>query len=161
MSDKPLARERKPIERVRSRLEALVRANAAPRCRARSKRTGKPCRGQPCRTAGARFMAARARGRAHAGGARAQQASKLETLAGTQSGTVAPAAVGWTTFTPKQNPAAGVTVAGLWCSGHEGMRSPPSPSSEPVHPFILTRRYCTVGSVPDSQTKHFGISCRG
>src|SRR5512132_2674781 len=44
MSDEPLAREREPIERVRARLEALVRANAAPRCGARSKRTGKPCR---------------------------------------------------------------------------------------------------------------------
>src|SRR5262249_30135801 len=44
MSDKPLARQREPIERVRARLEALVRANAAPRCGARSKRTGKPCR---------------------------------------------------------------------------------------------------------------------
>src|SRR5262249_11746749 len=43
-SDKPLAREREPMERVRARLEALVRANAAPRCGARSKRTGKPCR---------------------------------------------------------------------------------------------------------------------
>src|SRR5262249_13524799 len=32
------------IERVRARLDALVRANAAPRCGARSKRTGKPCR---------------------------------------------------------------------------------------------------------------------
>jgi hypothetical protein len=31
------------VERVRARLEALVRANAAPRCGARSKRTGKPC----------------------------------------------------------------------------------------------------------------------
>jgi hypothetical protein len=45
MSDEPLAREREPIERVRERLEALVMANAAPRCGARSKRTGKPCRG--------------------------------------------------------------------------------------------------------------------
>src|SRR2546423_1873015 len=44
MSDKPLAREREPIERVLVRLEALVMANAAPRCGARSKRTGKPCR---------------------------------------------------------------------------------------------------------------------
>ena len=44
MSDEPLAREREPIEHVRARLEALVRANAAPRCGARSKRTGKPCR---------------------------------------------------------------------------------------------------------------------
>src|SRR5215831_8374171 len=44
MSDEPLAREREPIERVRARLEALVRANAAPRCGAQSKRTGKPCR---------------------------------------------------------------------------------------------------------------------
>jgi len=44
MSDEPLAREREPIERVRARLEALVMANAAPRCGARSKRTAKPCR---------------------------------------------------------------------------------------------------------------------
>src|SRR2546421_270299 len=44
MSDEPLVREREPIERVRTRLEALVMANAAPRCGARSKRTGKPCR---------------------------------------------------------------------------------------------------------------------
>ena len=45
MSDEPLVRERELIERVRARLEALVRANAAPRCGARSKRTGKPCQG--------------------------------------------------------------------------------------------------------------------
>src|SRR6476659_7526940 len=45
MSDEALAREGEPIERMRARLEALVRANAAPRCGARSKRTGKPCRG--------------------------------------------------------------------------------------------------------------------
>jgi hypothetical protein len=45
MSDEPLAREPEPIERERARLEALARANAAPRCAARSKRTGKPCRG--------------------------------------------------------------------------------------------------------------------
>src|SRR5215470_6716046 len=45
MSDRPVVREREPIERARARLEALVRENAAPRCGARSKRTGKPCRG--------------------------------------------------------------------------------------------------------------------
>jgi hypothetical protein len=45
MNGEPLAREREPIERVRARLEVLVMANAAPRCGARSKRTGKPCRG--------------------------------------------------------------------------------------------------------------------
>jgi hypothetical protein len=45
MSDEPLAREREPIERVRVRLAALVMANAASRCGARSKRTGKPCQG--------------------------------------------------------------------------------------------------------------------
>jgi len=44
MNGEPLACEREPIERVRARLEALVMANAAPRCGARSKRTGKPCR---------------------------------------------------------------------------------------------------------------------
>src|SRR5262249_6868731 len=38
----PLAREG---ERIRRRLEALVRANATPRCGARSKWTGKPCQG--------------------------------------------------------------------------------------------------------------------
>src|SRR5438045_1007385 len=37
--------ERKPTDRARARLEALLKANAAPRCGARSKRTGKPCRG--------------------------------------------------------------------------------------------------------------------
>src|SRR5215475_9717979 len=44
MSDEPVVRGREPIERVRARLEALVMANAAPRCGARSKRTDKPCR---------------------------------------------------------------------------------------------------------------------
>src|SRR5262249_32735813 len=33
------------VDRVRARLEALLKANAAPRCGARSKRTGKPCQG--------------------------------------------------------------------------------------------------------------------
>jgi hypothetical protein len=42
MSSEP--REREPIERVRARLEALIKANAAPRCGARCKRTGKSCR---------------------------------------------------------------------------------------------------------------------
>jgi hypothetical protein len=37
--------EREPIDRMRARLEALLKANAAPRCGARSKRTGKPCQG--------------------------------------------------------------------------------------------------------------------
>src|SRR5262249_43653877 len=53
MNDEPLEREpmnnepleREPIDRVRARLEALLKANVAPRCGARSKRTGKPCRG--------------------------------------------------------------------------------------------------------------------
>jgi len=43
MSNEPLAREML-IDRVQARLEALRKANAAPRCGARSKRTGKPCR---------------------------------------------------------------------------------------------------------------------
>jgi hypothetical protein len=38
MSDEPRVREHEPIERVRARLEALVMANAAPRCGARCKR---------------------------------------------------------------------------------------------------------------------------
>src|SRR5262249_50630291 len=44
MSNEPVVREREPMERMRARLEALIMANAAPRCGARSKRTGKPCR---------------------------------------------------------------------------------------------------------------------
>src|SRR5215831_19084519 len=43
MNNEPLVRE--PIDRMRARLEALLKANAAPRCGARSKRTGKPCQG--------------------------------------------------------------------------------------------------------------------
>ena len=46
MSNEPRARDDEMaelVERVRARLAALVRANAAPRCGARSKRTGKPC----------------------------------------------------------------------------------------------------------------------
>jgi hypothetical protein len=41
MNNEPV--EREPIDRMRARLEALLKANAAPRCGARSKRTGKPC----------------------------------------------------------------------------------------------------------------------
>jgi hypothetical protein len=40
MSDEPLAREREPIERMQTRFEALVRANAAPRCGRRLDRRG-------------------------------------------------------------------------------------------------------------------------
>src|SRR5262249_3922082 len=52
MKDEPPEREpmnnepeREPTDRARARLEALLKANAAPRCGARSKRTGRPCRG--------------------------------------------------------------------------------------------------------------------
>jgi hypothetical protein len=45
MSDEPRVCQHESIERVRARLEALVMANAAPRRGARSKQTGKPCRG--------------------------------------------------------------------------------------------------------------------
>ena len=90
MSDEPLAREREPIERVRARLEALVKANAAPRCGARSKRTGKPCRAAAmpngrCKVHGEYWAA-------DAGGPRAEQAGKLETrllLSRSEGGTVA------------------------------------------------------------------------
>src|SRR5262245_65953930 len=43
MNNEPL--EREPIDRMRARLEALLKANAAPRCGACSKRTGKACQG--------------------------------------------------------------------------------------------------------------------
>src|SRR2546430_14876902 len=52
MNDEPFERapmnnepEREPVDRARARVEALLKANAAPRCGARSKWTGKPCRG--------------------------------------------------------------------------------------------------------------------
>jgi hypothetical protein len=52
MNDEPPEREpmnneleRKPTDRARARLEALLKANAAPRCGARSKRTGQSCQG--------------------------------------------------------------------------------------------------------------------
>ena len=52
MNDEPFEREpmnnepeHKPTDRAPARLEALLKANAASRCGARSKRTGKPCRG--------------------------------------------------------------------------------------------------------------------
>jgi hypothetical protein len=41
---KHIHQQLEPIERVRARLDALVKANAAPRCGTRSKRTGLPCR---------------------------------------------------------------------------------------------------------------------
>src|SRR5262249_31930168 len=43
MNNEPL--EREPIDRMRARLEALLKAHAAPRCGACSKRTGKACQG--------------------------------------------------------------------------------------------------------------------
>src|SRR5262245_56377819 len=46
MNNEPVEPEHKPSKHLRARLEALLRANAAPppRCGARSKRTGLPCR---------------------------------------------------------------------------------------------------------------------
>ena len=64
MSDEPLVREREPIERVRARLEALVMANAAPRCGAALNGPANLAGVRPCRTGAASFMVARARGRA-------------------------------------------------------------------------------------------------
>jgi hypothetical protein len=56
MNDEPPEREpmnnepeREPTDRARAPLEALLKANAAPRCGARSKRTGEPCRGAAMR----------------------------------------------------------------------------------------------------------------
>jgi hypothetical protein len=58
-------REREPIERVRARLEALVRANAAPRCGARSKHgQASPARAAAMPNGRCKLMVARARGRA-------------------------------------------------------------------------------------------------
>src|SRR5262245_19502115 len=90
MNNEPL--EREPIDRVRARLEALRKANAAPRCGARSKRTGKPCRGAAIAERALQASWWQEHGAAHAGGPRAQQASKLETrllLSRSQGGTVA------------------------------------------------------------------------
>src|SRR5215470_15631538 len=84
--------EREPINRVRARLEALLKANAAPRCGARSKRTGKPCQGAAMPNGRCKLHWWQEHGAAHAGGLRTQQAGKLETralFAGSQGGTVA------------------------------------------------------------------------
>jgi hypothetical protein len=56
-------------------LRPCLMANAAPRCGARSKRTGKPCRGEAMPNGS--FMVARARGRARR---RAQSAAGEQTL---------------------------------------------------------------------------------
>jgi hypothetical protein len=61
MSNGFLAGKREPLERVRARLEALIRANAAPRCGLDPSGPASPAERQPWRTAGARFTAARAR----------------------------------------------------------------------------------------------------
>src|SRR5262245_28383955 len=92
MNNEPL--EREPIDRMRARLEALLKANAAPRCGARSKTDGQALPG--CGHAERALQASRwqEHGAAHDGGPRAQQAGKLETwalFAGSQGGTVAPA----------------------------------------------------------------------
>src|SRR5262249_44800309 len=92
MNNGPL--EREPIDRVRARLEALLKANAAPRCGARSKRTGKPCRGAALPHGSCKLHGGKSTWATHDGGPRAQQAGKLETralFAGSQGGTVAPA----------------------------------------------------------------------
>src|SRR2546430_4024867 len=89
MNNEPL--EREPIDRVRARLEALLKANTAPRCGARSKRTGTPCQGAAMPNGRCKFHGGK-HGAAHARGPRAQQAGKLETwalFAGSQGGTVA------------------------------------------------------------------------
>jgi hypothetical protein len=97
MNGEPLAREREPIERGRARLEALVMANAAPRCGARSKRTGKPCRGAAMPNGRCKLHGGKSTGpRTPEGLERSRRAnwSKLETralFAGGEGGTVAPA----------------------------------------------------------------------
>jgi len=90
MNNEPL--EREPIDRMRARLEALLKANAAPRCGACSKRTGKACQGAAMPNGRCKLHGGKSTGAAHAGGARAQQAGKLEAralFAGSQGGTVA------------------------------------------------------------------------
>jgi hypothetical protein len=62
MNNEPL--EREPIDdRVRARLEALLKANAAPRCGARSKRTGKPCQGAAMPNGRCKLHGGKSRGR--------------------------------------------------------------------------------------------------
>ena len=61
MSDEP--RKREPTKRVRARLEALVKANAAPCCGLDASEPASPAERQPCRTVGAKFTAARVQGR--------------------------------------------------------------------------------------------------
>src|SRR5215510_308300 len=68
MNNEPL--EREPIDRVRARLEALLKANAAPRCGARSKRTGKPCQGAAMPNGRCKLHGGKSTGAAHTGGSR-------------------------------------------------------------------------------------------
>ena len=75
MNNEPL--EREPIDRMR----ALLKANAAPRCGARSKRTGKPCRGAAMPNGRCKFHGGKSTGPRTMEGLRAQQAGKLETRA--------------------------------------------------------------------------------
>jgi hypothetical protein len=74
MGNEPLERVGEPIDRVRARLEALVKANAAPRCGARSKRTGKPCQAAAMSNGRCKVHGGKSTGPAHARGPRAQQA---------------------------------------------------------------------------------------
>jgi hypothetical protein len=94
MSDEPLAREREPIERVRARLEALVMANAARRCGARSQRTGKPCRAAAMLNGRCKVHGGKSTGpRTPEGLERSRRANwkQRALFAGSQGGTVAPA----------------------------------------------------------------------
>ena len=81
-----------PIERVRARLEALIMANAAPRCGARSKRTGKPCRAAAMLNGRCKVHGGKSTGPRTPGGPRAEQAGKVEArllLSRSEGGTVA------------------------------------------------------------------------
>src|SRR5258708_15548638 len=110
MNNKPLEREpmnnepleREPIDRVRARLEALLKANAAPRCGARSKRTGKPCRGAAMPNGRCKLHGGKSTGPRTPEGLERSRRGKLETrapFAGGQGGTVAPA--GGNTYAPR------------------------------------------------------------
>jgi hypothetical protein len=119
MSDEPLAREREarerePIERMRARLEALIMANAAPRCGARSKRTGKPCRAAAMPNGRCKGSRRQEYWAADAGGPRAEQAGKVEArllLSRSEGGTVARA--GGNSCAPVSAPVAAGVVASL------------------------------------------------
>jgi hypothetical protein len=81
--------EREPLDRVRARMEALLKANAAPRCGARSKRTGEPCQGAAMPNGRCKFHGGKSTGPRTPEGLEPAGGQTWALFAGSQGGTVA------------------------------------------------------------------------